>query len=158
MVNCKLIYGIDVFMYKGFISFGVIRVSEQVQSDVITQTEALETLLLSSVQSKEIMIGDVESNKYQTPKSPSKSATTLVHKIDKRIGNIIQERTLIMEEKSTYDDNVNNGYDYNHECEKSSSTYRDKVFVIAFEDIPENFESCQSQKPLSEIFDSFRFI
>jgi hypothetical protein len=55
-------------MFKDFTSFGVIRVSEQVQSDIITQTEALETLLLSSVRSNEIMVGDVESNKYQTPK------------------------------------------------------------------------------------------
>lgn len=157
MVNCKLTHGIDVCMFKDFTSFGVIRVSEQVQSDIITQTEALETLLLSSVQSNEIMVGDVESNKYQTPKSPSKSATILVHKIDDRIGNIIQERTLIMERKSIRDYHLDYGDSY-YECDKSSSTYRDKVFVIAFEDIPENYESGQSQQQLREIFSSFRFI
>lgn len=155
MVNCKQTHGIDVCIHKDFTSFGVIRVSEQVRCDIISQTGALETLLLSSVQSKEIVVGDIVSNKYQTPRSPSKSDTILVHKIDKQIGNIIQERTLIMEERSIRDDDKDDDYEH---VKDSSTSYKDKVFVIAFEDIPENYESGKSQKQLREIFNSFRFI
>jgi hypothetical protein len=101
------------------------------------------------------MAGDVESNKYQTPRSPSKSAIIVVHKIDKQIGNIIEERTLIMEEKSIRDNDKDD--DYEHVI-NSSTSYKDKVFVIAFEDLPKNYESGKSQKQLREIFNSFRFI
>lgn len=151
MENCKQTHGIDVCFYKDFTNFGVIRVSEQVRSDIVSQTEALETLLLSSIQAKEVMVGEVESNKYRTPKSPSRSATITVHKINDHVGNIIQERTLMMEEKSFCDDDANDEYD-------KSSTYNDKVFVIAFEDIPENYESGKSQKQLGKIFESFEFV
>lgn len=144
MKNSKQTRGIDVCMYKDFTNFGIIRVSEQVRSDIVSHEESLEALLLSSVQSKEVMVGDVESNKYPTPKSPSISATIIVHKIDSEIGNIVHERTLIMEKSIP-------GGDRN-------KVSKDKVFVIAFEDIPENYESGKSQKQLREIFESFRFI
>lgn len=62
-----------------------------------------------------------------------------------------------MERKSIRDYHLDYGDSY-YECDKSSSTYRDKVFVIAFEDIPENYESGQSQQQLREVFSSFRFI
>ncbi len=151
MENCKQTHGIDICFNKDFTNFGVIRVSEQVRSDIVSQTEALETLLISSIQSKEVMVGEVESNKYRTPKSPSRSATITVHKIHDHMGNIIQERTLMTEEKS-FCDNIEN------DEHNKSSTYKDKVFVIAFEDIPENYESGKSQKQLRELFESFEFI
>lgn len=63
----------------------------------------------------------------------------------------------MMEEKnSTCDEeNDDNSYEYNT---NSSSSYKDKVFVIAFEDLPENYESKKSKKQLKEIFESIRFI
>jgi hypothetical protein len=151
MEKSKQTHGIDVCFYKDFTNFGVIRVSEQVRSDIISQTEALETLLLCSIQSKEVIVGEVESNKYRTPKCSSRSATITVHKINDQIGNIVQERTLMMEEKSFYEYDEYDEYDEN-------STYKDKVFVIAFEDIPENYESGKSEKQLGKIFESFEFI
>lgn len=136
MDKCKQTHGIDVCIYKEFTNFGIIKVSEQLRPGIVNQTQVLETILLSSIQHNEVLVDDIESNKYQTPKSPSQSATLLVHKIDNKVGNIIHERTLIME--------------------NSNST--DRIFVVAFEDLPENYESGQSQEQLKEIFDSFRFL
>ena len=139
--NCRILYGVDVFLRKDFTNFGILRVSEQLreecaflnyeQEDKSTQ---LSMVLKSSVQHNEMILEDVELNKYRIDKA--NSATILLTTFDNRSGgNIIHERTLLIQ------DNV-----------------KMQCFMVGFEDLSENYEIGQSQLVIKAIFDSFRFV
>lgn len=146
-IDCKLKDGIDVYMHKDFTNFGIVKISEGVRSDIINRTQALQEILVSSVQQNEVLIGDVgdgngiQLNKYETPNLPSQSVTMMLHKPDSQIGNIVHERTLL----------INN-------CNNDDYDDTDRIFILAFEDLPENYESGKSQLQLKRIFNSIRFI
>lgn len=129
--NCKFLYGVDVLIHKDFTNFGIMKTSEKFRSDVISHTKTLKEILYNSLQQNEILAQDIQSNKYQIQNS--ESATIMLHKLDK-IGNTIQERTLLT---------TNTG---------------DRMFIIAFEDLPENYESGYNKSLLKRIFNSIRFL
>lgn len=129
--NCKFIYGVDVLIRKDFTNFGIMKISEKLRFDIISQIKTLEEILNNSIQQNEVLAQDIQSNKYQIQNS--ESATIMLHKLDK-IGNTIQERTLLVQ--------------------KSGG----RIFFIAFEDLPENFESGYNQSLMKNIFNSIKFL
>lgn len=131
--NCKLKYGADVFLRYGFTNFGVIRVSDRIKNDMISNTKTLKQLLKSTVQINEIIVEDAQSNKYKVKNS--QTATIMLHKKGETDSIMMIERTLIV-------------HDFDHS----------QLFIIVFEDIPENFESGRAQVQLKGIFNSFRFL
>lgn len=81
-----------------------------------------------------MILEDVQLNKYQIHNA--NSATILLTIFDNRSGgNTIHERTLLMQDND------------NMQC-----------FMVGYEDLPENYETGQSQLVIKTIFDSFRFI
>ncbi|MDR4492034.1 MAG: hypothetical protein R2685_14225 [Candidatus Nitrosocosmicus sp.] len=131
--NCRVKYGVDVFLRQGFTNFGIIRVSDKIKNEVISNTKTLKQILRSTVQINEVIVDDIHSNKYQV--EDSQTATMMLHKKGDAESIMIVERTLVE-------------HNYNH----------NQLFIVVFEDIPENFESGKSQDQIKEIFDSFRFL
>ncbi|HET6589632.1 MAG TPA: hypothetical protein VFG45_05660 [Candidatus Nitrosocosmicus sp.] len=167
--NCRMLYGIDLILYKDYTNFGIVRLSEEElkahtnnlfanqmwhiskghknipNSEQDFHYHPLAMALKSCIQRDEVIIEDVVLNKHGINNKPIgsrvDSATMSVCILDKRSGyNLIHERTLLVFERSK------NGRN-NLMC-----------FLIAYGDLHENFESKKRQRQLEAIFDSFRFI
>jgi hypothetical protein len=130
--HCKAVYGIDVLIHKDLTNFGIMRVSEKIRTDVISCAKTLEEILKTSIQQNEVIVGSVQLNKHLI--GNAESATIILHKSYK-IGIIIQERTIVVHNNN-----------------------EDQIFIVAFEDLPENYEFGYSQTQLKSILESFRFL
>ena len=100
---------------------------------MLSNIKTLKEILGSSVQLNEMIVADTQSNKYVV--KDSQTATINLYKKGKTGSTMIIEKTLVV---------------YNFD--------NNQLFLIVFEDIPENYESGISQSQLKQIFDSFRFI
>lgn len=127
--NCKITQGINVSMYKDTLSFGIIIISSKLRKDNNNNSKDLEQVLIASVLINETIIEGVKLNKYIIENADS--ATILLNRWNGN-ENMIHERTLVMRKND------------------------DKTFMIAYEDIPENFESGFAQKQINDILKSFR--
>lgn len=131
--NCRVKYGVDVYLRQGFTNFGVIRVSDKIKNEVISNTKTLKQILRSTVQINEVIVEDIQSDKYQV--EDSQTVTIMLHKKGDAESIMIVERTLVV-----------HNFDHN------------QLFIVVIEDIPENFESGKSQHQIKDMFDSFRFL
>ena len=93
--------------------------------------KTVEEILKTSIQQNEVIVGSVQLNKHLI--GNAESATIILRKSYK-IGIIIQERTIVVHNNN------------------------DQIFIVAFEDLPENYESGYSQTQLKSILESFRFL